>query len=81
MNNNKTPRDLRKYAKQTNIRLIIGGILLLVLVGGGFILLIYGPGAATTGLLCIFAGLTPVLLVIIVLQIIDWIVKRANPEE
>ena len=56
-------RDLRKYARQTNTRLIIGGILLLVFVGGGLIYLIYGGGAAITGLLCIFAGLVPILLI------------------
>ena len=74
------PNDLRKYAKQTNTRLIIGGILLLIFVGGGLIYLIYGGGAAITGLLCILAGLVPVLLIILVLAIIDWIVKKNNME-
>lgn len=73
-------KDLRKYAKQTNTRLIIGGILLLIFVGGGLIYLIYGGGAAITGLLCIFAGLIPILLIILVLAIIDWIVKKNNFE-
>ena len=73
-------KDLRKYAKQTNTRLIIGGILLLIIVGGGLIYLIYGGGAAITGLLCIFTGLIPILLIIIVLAIIDWIVKKNSFE-
>ena len=73
-------KDLRKYAKQTNTRLIVGGILLLIIVGGGLIYLIYGGGAAITGLLCIFAGLIPILLIIIVLAIIDWIVKKNSFE-
>lgn len=74
------PRDLRKYARQTNVRLIVGGILLLVIVGGGLIFIIYGPGAATTGLLCIFAGLLPVLIIVMIFVILDRIVKKANGE-
>ena len=73
-------KDLRKYAKQTNTRLIIGGILLLIVVGGGLIYLIYGGCAAITGLLCILAGLVPILLIILVLAIIDWIVNKNNME-
>jgi len=73
-------KDLRKYAKQTNTRLIIGGILLLIFVGGGLIYLIYGGGAAISGLLCIFAGLVPILLIVIILAILDWIVKKNNME-
>lgn len=73
-------RDLRKYVKQTNLRLIIGGILLLVLVGGGLILLIYGPGAAMTGLLCILSGLLPILAIVLIFVVIEWILKRANED-
>ncbi|MCD4672324.1 MAG: hypothetical protein K8R77_06655 [Anaerolineaceae bacterium] len=73
-------KDLRKYAKQTNTRLVIGGILLLLFVGGGLILLIYGPGAATTGILCIVAGLLPILLIFLILTLLDWIVKKGNEE-
>lgn len=72
--------DLRKYNRQTNIRLIIGALVLLFIVGGGLIYLIYGPGSAVLALLCILAGLFPVLLILLVFKIIDWIVKRANSE-
>ncbi|HXF85409.1 MAG TPA: hypothetical protein VNK49_08470 [Anaerolineales bacterium] len=71
-------RDLRKYARQTHLRLAIGAILLLVIVGGGLIYFIYGAGAAFTGLLCILAGLLPILLIAISLTLLDWIQKRAN---
>lgn len=73
-------RDLRKYASQTNVRLIIGGILLLFIVGDGLIFLIYGAGAAMTGLLCLGAGLFPVILIFLALELMDWVVKRANRE-
>lgn len=73
-------RDLREYARQTTIRLIIGGILLLFVVGDGLIYWIYGPSAALTGLLCLGAGLFQVLLIFIILSFLDWIAKRANRE-
>jgi len=73
-------RDLRKYARQTSIQLIIGGLLFLLIIGDGLIYLIYGPGAALTGLICIAGGLFPILLILIALWLIDWVVKRANRE-
>jgi len=73
-------RDLRDYARQTTIRLIIGGIFLLFIVGDGLIYWIYGPSAALTGLLCLGAGLFPILLIMIILSLLDWIAKRANRE-
>lgn len=71
-------RDLRKYTRQTNIRLIAGALLLLFIVGDGLIYLIYGPSAALMGLLCIFAGLTPLVLVLFAILIMDWIAKRVD---
>jgi hypothetical protein len=66
--------------RQTNTRLIIGGILILMLGGGGLIYWIYGPGAAGLGLLCLAGGIVPILLIILILWIMEWIVKRANRE-
>ncbi len=71
-------RDLRKYASQTNTRLIVGGLLILFIIGDGLIYLFYGPSAAITGLLCLGVGMFPIVLIIIVMGILDWIVKRAN---
>jgi len=71
-------RDLRKYMQDTNVRLIAGALLLLFIVGDGLIWLIYGAGAAVMGLLCILAGLVPVALILLLLGLSDWIVKRAN---
>jgi len=71
-------RDLRRYAQQTNVRLFIGGILLLFLVGDGLIYIIYGKGAATFGFVCLLAGLAPLLLIWLALSLLDWIVRRAN---
>src|SRR5512133_906722 len=77
---NVNVRDLRKYASQTNVRLIVGGLLLLFIVGGGLIYLFYGPGAALTGVLCLLIGLVPIVLIMLFLWLLDWIVKRANPD-
>ena len=68
--------DLRKYANQTTTRLIAGGILLLLIVGDGLIWLIYGGGAAITGLLCIGAVLFPILIIVGILGVMDWIVRK-----
>jgi hypothetical protein len=71
-------RDLRKYARQTNVRLGAGAVLILLIVGVGLIYLIYGPGAAVTGLICLLAGLSPIVLIVLALAILDWIQQRAN---
>jgi hypothetical protein len=71
-------RDLRKYSRQTNIRLIVGAIVLLFVVGDGLIYIIYGSGAAFTGFLCILGGLIPVVLIVLVLLLVDWIRARAD---
>lgn len=73
-------RDLRKYARQTGFRLIIGGLLVLFIVGDGLIFLFYGFGAAVTGLACLGIGLVPIMLIILFLAISEWIVKNARHE-
>ena len=69
-------RDLRRYAKQTNFRLIVGFTLLLFIVGDGLIYLIYGLGAALMGLLCLVGVSVPLALIVLALWIIDWVAKQ-----
>lgn len=71
-------RDLRKYASQTNTRLIVGALALLFVVGDGLIYLFYGRGAAFMGLLCLMAGIVPIALTLIVLALLNWISKHAD---
>jgi hypothetical protein len=71
-------RDLRKYARQTNIRLAVGAILVLFIVGDGLIYLIYGGGAALMGILCLLGGMVPIVLVLLVLLLFEWIQKHAD---
>ncbi len=73
-------RDLRAYARQTNVRLAVGAILVLVVLGIGLIWVIYGEGAASFGFFCLLAGLAPVLLILLVFWAIDWILRSARPK-
>jgi hypothetical protein len=71
-------RDLRKYARQTNIRLAVGAILVLFIVGDGLIYLFFGTSAAMGGILCLLSGMVPVILTYLVLLLFEWIKKRAD---
>lgn len=71
-------RDLRKFARQTNVRLLIGMFLLLFVVGLGLIYAFYGKGGLLTGFLCMLGGLSPVVLIVLVLWGMEWLVKKNN---
>jgi hypothetical protein len=71
-------RDLRKYTRQTNVRLVAGALILLFIVGDGLIYIIYGGGAALMGILCLLGGMVPVVLTVLVLFLLDWVRKRAD---
>ena len=73
-------KDLREYAKQTNIRLGVGAFLLLFIVGLGLVWAIYGERAAGMGFVCLLAALFPVILILGIFLAIDWILKRARPK-
>jgi hypothetical protein len=71
-------RDLRKYASQTTVQLIIGGLILLFLVGLGLIWYFYGLQAALLGLICMLGGLFPIILVVFLMSGLDTIMKKIN---
>jgi hypothetical protein len=71
-------RDLRKYVKDTNTRLIVGALLMLFIVGIGLIWLIYGAAAALMGFLCLLGAFVPIGLIFLSLYLLDWITKRAG---
>jgi hypothetical protein len=64
--------------KDTNVRLIVGALALLFIVGDGLIWLIYGFGAAVMGLLCMLGAFVPIGLIFLLLNLSDWIMKRAG---
>jgi hypothetical protein len=76
----KNSRDLRNFARQTTTRLIAGGLLLLFIIGDGLIYLFYGSASAVMGLICIGAGMVPILLILGFFWVTDWIVKRSRDE-
>ncbi len=73
-------RDLRKYARQTNVQLLIGFLLVLFIIGDGLIYLFYGRQSAIMGLVCLAAGVAPLLIIGLILWGMEWVVKRANRE-
>lgn len=73
-------RDLREYAKQTNVRLALGAFILVFVVGVALIWAIYGGNAAGMAFTCLLAALFPVILILLVFVGIEWILKRARPK-
>jgi hypothetical protein len=71
-------RDLRKFASQTNLRLLFGAFFLLFVIGLGLIWLIYGLPAAITGLLCLLGALLPIGLIWFFMIGLDLLVKQLN---
>jgi hypothetical protein len=71
-------RDLRRYARQTNLRLVIGFFMILFLVGDGLIWFFYGREPALFGFLCLVAGSAPLLLIALALWLMEKIVQSAN---
>lgn len=63
--------DLRKFARQTESRLVIGLFVLLFTVGLVLVYIFYGINAALTGLLCLAGLLIPVLVILLVLSLIE----------
>jgi hypothetical protein len=68
-------RDLRKYARQTNVRLSIGFAIIIFLIGDGLIYYFYGREAAIMGALCILLGLVPLLLVFLIFLAMDLVIR------
>jgi multisubunit Na+/H+ antiporter MnhB subunit len=73
-------RDLRDYAKKTNIRLALGAFILVFVVGVALIWAFYGERAAGMGLVCLMAAVFPIILILFVFVGIEWILKRARPK-
>lgn len=71
-------RDLRRYGRQTSIRLVMGFILILFLVGDGLIYLFYGRNAARMGLICLLLGMAPIILVWFLLTLLGWAAKKLD---
>lgn len=74
-------RDLRQFKRQTGVRLVFGALFLLFFVGGGLIWVIYGPGPAAFGLLCLGAVMLPIAAISFVMGIVEWITRYFRERE
>jgi hypothetical protein len=68
-------RDLRNYAKQTQKRLLLGLLTLVLTLGLGLIWFLYGLNAALLGLLCVFGLVILILLILLILNGMERISK------
>jgi len=68
-------RDLRKYARSTNMQLVWGGLFLIFVIGLGLIYVFYDLSGLVTGLICMLAGLSPVVLIAAALWLLDRIAR------
>jgi hypothetical protein len=73
-------KDLRRYARQTQVQLFAGFILLLFLVGDGLIYLFYGKNAAVLGVICMLLGLSPLILIAAAILLLEAVVKKAGKD-
>lgn len=74
------PRDLRAYSRGTFIRLGVFGLILIFVVGNLLIRWVLGPEAFGLSLSCMSVALVPGLLIIGLLSLMSWIVKRARAD-
>lgn len=73
-------KDLRKYSRETGVRLALGAFILLFVVGVGLIWVFYGEGAAGMGFVCLLAALFPIILILAIFLAIEWVLKHARPK-
>jgi hypothetical protein len=68
-------RDLKNYAKQTQNRLLLGLLTLILTLGLGLIWFLYGLNAALMGLVCVFGLLILILFILFILNSMERISK------
>jgi hypothetical protein len=73
-------RDLQKYSRTTQRRLIVGVLVIVFAVGVGLIYLIYGEKAGWAALICTGLGLVPVVLIGGFLWFLGWFARSARRE-
>jgi hypothetical protein len=73
-------RDLRKYSRTTQRRLIVGVLVIVFVIGVGLIYLSYGEQAGWAALICIGLGLVPVALIAGFLWFLGWLTRSMGRE-
>jgi protein-S-isoprenylcysteine O-methyltransferase Ste14 len=68
-----------RHRRQTQARLIVGGLLILLGIGGGLVWLIYGRSAAMTAVVCLLAAAGILGLLWLILTLLERWVKEEEP--
>jgi hypothetical protein len=71
--------DPRRHWGQTQARLIVGGLAILVVVGGGLVWLLYGGSAAITAVLCLLVAAGVLGVLWLLLTLLERWVKEEEP--
>ncbi len=71
--------DPRRHWRQTQTRLIVGGLAVLIVVGGGLVWLLYGGGAALTAVLCLLGAASLMGLLWLLLTLLELWVREDEP--
>ena len=72
--------DLRKFARSTQWRLVVGFLIILVAIGDGLIWYFYGTQALQLALVCNITALIPVLLIVIALWLLERLLRSTDNE-
>ena len=75
---NRRDRDLRAYARSTQVRLLLGFLVLMVVVGTALVAAIYGAEAAKLALLCASLGFAPLALIFVLLWLLGLVSQRLS---
>lgn len=68
-----------RHRRQTQARLIVAGLLVLLVVGGGLVWLFYGFTAAVTAVLCLLGAAAVFALLWLILALLERWVKEEEP--
>ena len=81
MTRKKTRRsfDPRRHMQQTQARLIVAGLALLIIVGGGLVWLLYGDVAAVSAVSCLLVAVGLVGLLWLILTVLEKWAKAGEP--
>jgi hypothetical protein len=67
------------HRRQTQIRLIAGGLLILMIVGGGLVWVIYGFTAAITAVACLVGAALVMGFLWLILRLLESWVREEEP--
>ena len=70
------PFDPRRHWQQTQVRLLLGGLVTVAVIGGGLVWALYGLSAAVTAVMCLLAAAGVLGLLWLILTLLEAWVKE-----